>query len=447
MSKSRRRKPLPQGTFQATITGLSHEGRGIAHIDGKTTFLFGGLPGETVEFSYTRQRGAFDEGDVTAVLKRSEQRSDELCQHFGLCGGCSLQHLQHKAQIDIKQQSLAEQLTHQTNITPNTWLAPLVASPWQYRRKARLSVRHVPKKNKVLVGFRERNGRFVADLQRCPVLAQHVGEHIQALSELLFHFEHKDAIPQIEIAMGDEDIAIIIRHLQNFSDTELAQLTDFVRTRQWRLYLQPKGIDSVQLHYPTEDTNPLLHYQLHQYSLTLYFHPSQFIQVNSSLNQQMVDQAIELLDLQPSDSVLDLFCGIGNFSLPIATRTKHVVGVEADNSAVLQAQKNADYNKLTNTEFYAADLFETDYSPQAPWVRHYDKLLLDPPRSGAAAMIAQLPRFQVSRIVYVSCNPATLARDTQALLAQGYQLEAAGMIDMFPHTQHTEAMTLFTRAT
>lgn len=440
MSK-RRRKKITNDTFTTTINGLSHEGRGIAQIDGKTTFLFGALPNETVQFRYSKKRGTYDEGYVTKVIHASSERVDPKCPNFGVCGGCSLQHMKHDQQIKLKETALLELLKQQAGIEPKELLTPLVATPWGYRRKARIGVKHVPKKEKVLVGFRERSSSYITNMDICHTLHPSVGKEIAALSQLFMTLQTKDNIPQCEIAIGDDETAIILRHLVPLPEEDLNVLQYFFEKHHWRLYLQPAGIDSIHLYYP-KSANPLLQYRLPKYNLIFEFHPVQFTQINTDINRQMIDRAIDLLALKPTDCVLDLFCGIGNFSLPIAKHCEKIIGVEGDASAVKQAGKNAALNHIENTSFYTADLFEpTDHHI---WSQtHFDKILLDPPRSGAKEILENLPPWTPKKIVYVSCNPATLARDAGILRQQGYHLIKAGIMDMFPHTQHVEAMALF----
>lgn len=440
MSK-RRKKKLPQDPTTATTTRLSHDGRGITQIEGKTTFLFGALAHETVQFQYTQMRGQFDEGTTTAVLDASPDRVTPKCPHFGVCGGCSLQHMDPAAQRTFKEAALLDLLAHQAKIIPHAVLPPITSPPWGYRRKARIGLKCVPKKEKVIVGFRERNGRFITDATRCEVLHPSVGEALEALSACLFQLTTRAHLPQIEVAVDDTQTAIILRHLVPLPPEDLAQLEAFCEAHAWRLYLQPGGADSISLHSP-QGVDPALSYRLPQYDLTLAFMPQQFTQINATVNLQMIDQAITLLDLNENDRVLDLFCGIGNFSLPLAQRAAHVVGVEGDESAVAQATHNAQINGLTQATFHYADLFETPYN--GDWAaQRYDKILLDPPRAGAQAVVSHIAQWDPKRIVYVSCNPATLARDAAILHAKQYQLSAVGILDMFPHTQHVEAMALF----
>ena len=426
----------------ATITALSHEGRGIAHIDGKATFIRFALPQEEVQFTYTRRKGAFDEGVATAIANPAAERVTPPCPHFTVCGGCSLQHLAPAQQITLKQNTLRELLDHQAHTTPRQWLAPITASTLGYRHKARLSCKSVEKKGKVLVGFREINGRYVADIKQCPILHPSIGEKIEALSALLGSLSIKAAVPQIEVAVGQEQSAIILRHLSPLTAEDESCLIEFAKSHTISIHLQPSNAASIHPLYPSSP-DPLF-YDIGEQGLRLEFAPQHFTQVNVEINQHMLKQALALLELTPQDRVIDLFCGIGNFTLPLATQCAQVTGVEADHAALAQAEVNANNNNLNNVEFHYADLFKSDYN--TAWSeRHYDKVLLDPPRAGAKEILPQVVQWKPQRIVYVSCNPATLARDASYLTQHGYTLDQAGIMDMFPHTQHVESMALFIR--
>lgn len=442
MSKRRSRKKIPTELVTANITSMSHEGRGITHIDGKTTFLFGGLPGETVQFQYTQCHSKLDEGNVTDVITASPNRVAPLCQHFGVCGGCSLQHLSPDAQRAHKQTILLEHFQHQANCVPAEVLPPIFADQWGYRRRARLSVKYVTKKNAVLVGFRERNSSFVANIQQCETLHPSIGKKINALSVMLTQLEMKSHIPQLEIAIGDTITAVIVRHMVELPASDCEKLIAFAKDNNLHLYFQPKGNDSIHPVFP-ENPEPLF-YIIPSHALTIFFQPAQFTQINQAMNLQMIARAIDLLALQKTDRVLDLFCGIGNFSLPIAAHCAEVVGVEGAESAIVQAKKNADFNHITNTEFYVQDL-AVDLKKAAWSEKRYDKILLDPPRAGAKELMPYISVWKPTRIVYVSCNPITLARDAEYLLQLGYRLEKAGVMDMFPHTEHVEAIALFVK--
>lgn len=428
-------------TFTTSITDLSHDGRGIAHINGKTTFVSGALPNETIKAQYTNKRSQFDEAKMLEVITPSPERVQPPCQHFGICGGCSMQHMSPALQIQHKQQALLNQLKHFGHIEPEQLLTPLTGPTLGYRRKGRLGVRFVRKKQRLLVGFREINGRMLADLQQCEVLDPRVGKKLTELAALITKMAHYDHIPQIEVAAGDTQVALIFRHMVALDDAEIQLLCEFGQMHDFDIYLQPAGMDSIHKIFPA-DGNLRLSYRLHDENLELLFHPADFTQVNIDINQQMIKQALALLDLSPTDKVLDLFCGLGNFTLPIAKHCQHVTGVEGDAAMVKRGYENAAHNKLDNVTFYSANLME-DFT-QAPWFKAgYDKVLLDPPRAGALEIVTQLATLKVKRIVYVSCHPATLARDAGVLIQNGYRLKSAGVMDMFPHTEHVESIAMF----
>ena len=441
----RRHKPLPKEPVSATITGLSHEGRGICQIEGKTTFVQGALPGETVSFKYTRKSRQVDEGLCVEVEESPHpDRVTPECQFYEMCGGCSLQHLSMPAQIQLKQDTLIEQLKHFGNISAEEILPPLAANEWGYRTKARLGVRHIDKKEKTLVGFRERNGRYIANMDQCEVLHPKVGRKIEALSQLISQLSCFRELPQIEVAITDDACALIFRHLADLTEQDEALLCEFGREHDFHIYSQPNKPHPIALLFPEKNAeHKLLSYHLPHHDIEIQFHPTDFTQINIELNQQMVDQAVDLLALEKSDSVLDLFCGIGNFTLPLARSAKQVTGVEGAAVAIERAKQNAKLNSIRNVDFYEANLFE-DFSSK-PWVKQtYDKILLDPPRSGAEKIIEAMPKLKPKRLVYVSCNPATLARDAGVLVkTHGYTLKKAGVMNMFPHTSHVESIALF----
>ena len=428
--------------LEADITDLSHDGRGVAHINGKAAFVIGALAGERVRMRFTGKHRHYDEAVVEEVLNASPDRVTPRCPHFGVCGGCALQHLDPLAQIMAKQRVMLENLERIGKVQPQTVLAPLADSPWGYRRKARLSVKFVEKKGRVLVGFRESNGRYVADIQRCEVLHPAVGERIQAITALIESLDAKRDIPQIEVAAGDDLVALIFRHLQPLSTHDRDALVEFGKTHELGIYLQPGGIDSVAPLWP-EDAH--LSFRLPAYEVELDFQPLDFIQVNAGMNRRMIDHALSLLDPQPADRVLDLFCGLGNFTLPLARRAARVAGVEGEAGLVRRAGENARRNNIGNVDFFSADLAADQRS--TPWAKaDYDLLLLDPPRSGAAAVLEYLPKRGVRRVVYVACHPGSLARDAGILVEQhGFTLASAGVMDMFPHTAHVESIALFER--
>lgn len=437
--RSRNLKSLPQEPVPAYVESLNHDGRGVAHIGGKAVFIEGALPGEEVSFTYVAQHKRYDEGTVAQILKPSPQRVTPRCVHFNICGGCSLQHMEAAAQIEAKQQVMLDNLRQIGRVEPEQVLPPLRGPHWGYRRRARLGVKFVIKKDKLLVGFREKRSALLADIKRCEVLHPSVGELLPELRALIAGLEIYNCIPQIEVAVGDEATALVFRNLAALSGSDLEKMQQFGETHGLQIYLQPTGPESVTLIWPQAAA---LSYRLPDYGLELFFSPADFVQVNGEINRAMIASVIGLLDLKPQERVLDLFCGLGNFTLPLARHAGHVIGVEGDAKLVQRAQSNARHNDIHNAEFYAADLSQ-DLSQQ-PWAeQRFDKILLDPPRTGALEIVRQLPVFSASRIVYVSCNPATLARDAQELVQRGYKLAAAGVMDMFPHTTHVESISLF----
>ncbi|MDN5782969.1 MAG: 23S rRNA (uracil(1939)-C(5))-methyltransferase RlmD [Luteimonas sp.] len=437
---------LDQTPFPADILDLSHDGRGVARRDsGKTVFIAGALPGERVMARQTARSRSFDEAATLEVLEASPDRVEPRCIHFGTCGGCALQHLEESKQILAKQRVLLENLERIGHVTPEAVLPPLTDAAWGYRRKGRFSVRRVEKKDKTLVGFRERDPRFVADLSECHTVIPRIGAAIPELSALVDGLDARRDIPQIEFIAGDataghDGIALVFRHLQPLSEGDRLALLAFAQLHRFALFLQPGGVDSVHPLWPAE---PQLSFRLPAWDIELKFRPLDFIQVNAGLNVKMIARTIELLDLQPGERVLDLFCGLGNFTLPLARVADTVVGVEGDAGLVARARENAAHNELPNAQFHAADLAQ-DLSGHA-WMRAgFDRLLLDPPRSGADVVLKQLPLKGLKRIVYVSCHPASLARDAGYLVNErGWKLRAAGVMDMFPHTAHVESIAMF----
>ena len=441
MRKRRAPRP-PQKPVEAVIESMSLEGKGITHIDGKAVFVGGALPGEKVCFKYTAINRKFDEGYLSEVLEASPDRVEPGCPHFQVCGGCSMQHLAVENQIHHKQKAMLDALTHIGKVTPDTIYAPMIGDHWGYRRKARLGVRYVRKKNKALVGFRERSGAFLADIESCKVLHPSVGERLLDLQNLILQLDAKETIPQIEVAVGDEATALVFRHLEPLSEADLTGLIEFGRLHDFKIYLQPKGPNTVHCIWPED---PGLFYEHPDFDTRVAFGPQDFFQVNSSINRQMVPKAVELLSLTGSERVLDLFCGLGNFTIPIARRAKEVVGVEGDSVMVNRAKQTALDNGITNTSYHAFDL--TGDVKREGWMKQrYDRILLDPPRSGAKEVIEQFKRLKAEKIVYVSCHPGTLARDAAELVNnQKYRLVGAGVMDMFPHTAHVESIAVFER--
>lgn len=426
----------------ATIEKLSHDGRGIARIEGKTTFIEGALPTELVSFVYHKRKKDFDEGVVHKVEEASVDRVEPKCPHFVTCGGCSLQHIRPEAQIELKQMQLLDLFQRVGHTTPQTLLEPLHASYWHYRHKARLSVRYVEKKKKVLVGFREKkNPRYLAEMQQCFVLNEQVSNLMVPLTALIESMDAVRDIPQVEVAVGEDDIAFIFRHMSVLSETDIARLNAFGQQHQICIFLQPQGPDSVALLYP-KDRSSFLRYHLPNFGITFQFHPTDFTQINPLLNRKMVEQALTLLDLKPEDRVLDLFCGLGNFSLPLAKHCAHVYGVEGSEAMVLRARMNAAYNQIENVTFQSANL-EDAHVFDTLSLLDVNKALIDPPRAGALLFSKEIERFKLERLVYIACDPATLARDTAILNDKGYELVSAGVMDMFPQTTHVESIALF----
>ncbi|MFE8072370.1 23S rRNA (uracil(1939)-C(5))-methyltransferase RlmD [Marinobacteraceae bacterium S3BR75-40.1] len=441
---SRRRKNrLPEEPVELEIQSLSHDGRGVARdSEGKTCFVDAALPGERVSAKYLGRRKRFDELKAEEVMITSPQRVEPPCPHANLCGGCSLQHLEGEAQIRLKEATLKEQFAHFGGIEPEHWEAPMVADTLGYRRKARLGVRYVKARDEVLVGFREKRNSFITDIRSCAVLDPRVGERIVPLRQLIRELSIFDAIPQVEVACGDDTAALVFRHMAPFNDADIEKLCTFGQEHDLQIYLQPKGPNTIHRLWPESDEPERLAYALDGGQLSMAFHPSDFTQVNAGINERMVNRAMAWLDLNENDRVLDLFCGLGNFTLPLARRAGEVVGVEGDESMVVRGRENAKRNGIAHARFHGANL-QADFTAESWAAEGFNKILIDPPRSGALDVVQNLARFGADRIVYVSCNPATLARDAGELVAQGYRLVRAGVMDMFPHTTHVESMALF----
>lgn len=439
----RSRSKLHQ-VFDLDIVDLSHDGRGVGRRDdGKTVFVDGALPGERVRVEQTGRNRHFDEAKTLEVLTASPDRVAPKCPHFGVCAGCVLQHLEEAKQIEAKRRVLQDNLKRIGHVEPQHELAALTGAAWGYRRKGRFSVRYVEKKGKTVVGFRESNPRFVAELRECHTLVPQIGRRIGEIEAVVESLDGKRTIPQIEFIAGDADVALVFRHLEPLSAGDRDRLVAFAQATGFAVFLQPGGLDTVHPLWPAEA--PQLAFDIAGHDITLDFRPLDFIQVNADLNIKMIDSALALLDPQPGDRILDLFCGLGNFTLPLARRAGQVVGVEGDAGLVARARANAERNGLTNVEFHAADLAKD--LAREPWMKAgFDKLLLDPPRAGAAEVLAQLPLKGIDRIVYVSCHPGSLARDAGFLVRErGYKLVSAGAMDMFPQTAHVESIALFER--
>jgi 23S rRNA (uracil1939-C5)-methyltransferase len=443
-SLMRRSRIKPDRTPQQTkVVNLSHDGKGVARIEGKATFIQGALPNEVVEFQYTRVKKDFDEGRLLSVIEPSPLRIEPKCSHYLLCGGCSLQHMQEEQQINFKQEHLLDLLSRYGHTTPKQLLSPLISDHWNYRNKARLSVRFVEKKQASMVGFRERhNPRYITEISHCPILNKKVDNDIIPLRALIDSMEDKQCIAQIEVAAGDKEIALILRNLSPLTINDEEQIKLFAVRYGYIIFLQPGGPKTVYCFYPP-NASEYLTYELPDYNIIFQFHPTDFTQVNAALNRSMVRLALQLMELKSTDKVLDLFCGLGNFSLPLAKFCAKVVGVEGSQTMVDRASMNAQANTILNAEFYAANL--DDVAEVKKIVNQsFNKVLIDPPRSGALELVKQIDVLNPERIVYVSCNPVTLARDTDILVNQkGYILLKAGVMDMFPHTTHVESIALF----
>jgi 23S rRNA (uracil1939-C5)-methyltransferase len=433
---------MPPPVSDVTIESLGHDGRGVTHLDGKAVFIDGALPGEVVSFEYLTTRKKFDEGRVLEVQQASPDRVEPGCQHFGLCGGCMLQHMDATAQILAKQQVLLDNLKHIGNVEPQAVLTPLTGPVWGYRTKARLGAKFVIKKDRLLVGFREKRNPYVADLSRCEVLHPSVGERFQELIELIGSLEAKARIPQIEVSVSEDTTALVFRHLDPLCESDLDTLKQFAIDQDIHVYLQPGGPDTISPFWPEQS---ILSYHLPEQGIEIRFQPTDFTQVNTDINQQMVRRVLEMLALDQQDRVLDLFCGLGNFTLPMAQQARTVTGVEGDAGLVSRARENAVLNNIENVTFHAADLAAD--APDVAWAGgNFNKVLLDPPRCGAAEVMNTLGNIRPQQIVYVSCHPGSLARDAGTLVNEmGYKLRSAGVMDMFPHTAHVESIALFSQ--
>lgn len=426
-----------------TIESLDNEGRGIAHVGGKVIFIEGALPGEQVEFSSYRRKPSYEQATVTKVLRASSQRVVPACPHFGVCGGCSLQHLNIAAQTAAKQRVVEDALWHIGRLKPEQIYPPIAGSAWGYRHRARFSARWVAKKGGALVGFREKHSSFVAVMDSCEVLPPVVSALIPELKQLIAWMSEPEHFPQIEVAVGEVQTVLLLRHLSPLSREDEGHLRRFADAHGVVWYLQSKGPDTVQLFYP--ENSPLLTYTLPDYGLTFRFWPTEFTQVNEGVNRMLVRRAMALLAPQKGERIVDMFCGLGNFTLPIARLGATVVGIEGSAALVQRAEENAALNGLSAQCTYAvANLFEVT---EADFIAlgQVDKLLIDPPREGAIALVNALPtEGGPRRIVYVSCSPATLARDAAVLVHEkGYTLNGAGIASMFPHTSHVESIAVF----
>ena len=429
------------------IESLDHEGRGIARRDGKTIFIEGALTGETVTASVYRKKPSFENANVQRILRESSQRVTPQCVNFGRCGGCSMQHLDARAQVAAKQRVLEDNLWHIGKVRADQMLSPIQGPTWGYRRRARMTARYVAKKGGSLIGFHEKKSSFVTDMSSCEVLLPRVSKLLPALREMVGKLSIRERMPQIEVASGDTVDVLVLRVLEPPSDDDKALFKAFADQHGVHLYLQPKGPDTAYPFWPEQPAD--LYYALPEFGIKMPFFPTEFTQVNHDVNRVLVHRALALLAPQPGERVADMFCGIGNFSLPIARSGAHVTGIEGSASLVKRATENAAYNGLSDVAQYRTmNLFEINADTFSALCApgRFDRMLIDPPRDGAAELVKALVAAPPQRIVYVSCSSATLARDASMLVhEQGYALSAAGVINMFPHTAHVESIAVFDR--
>ena len=427
---------------EADIVDLAHDGRGVGRVGGKAVFIEGALPGERVRFRVIKRRRQMDEAGLVDVLTASPDRVVPRCRYFGVCGGCTLQHLSAAAQLAAKERQLLENLQRIGHVQPARVLPPLRGPDWAYRRRARLGVKYVHKKGRVLAGFREREKPYIADIKRCEVLLAPLATLPEELAALTETLDIREKIPQVEVAAGDQATALVFRVLQAPGAADLEKISAFGAARGLQIFLQTGGLETVRA--VRADYAPL-NYAVDGGSVVIEFGPVDFIQVNRDINASMVDAAIALLRPEAGDAVLDLFCGLGNFTLPLARRARQVLGVEGDALLISKALANAARNGIGNARFALQNLFE----PKSfePWAdERYDLVLLDPPRAGAAELLTCMGHWRPRRVVYISCHPGSLARDAGILVAEhGFTLTAAGVMDMFPHTTHVESIAVFER--
>jgi 23S rRNA (uracil1939-C5)-methyltransferase len=410
---------------------------------GKTVFVAGALPGELVEYRVRRRERNHDQAELLSVLEAAPDRITPRCAHFGVCGGCALQHLDHASQLEVKDRELREALRRIGKVEPAGWLSPLSGDPWGYRRRARLGARFVHARGRSLVGFREKMSSYVADVERCEVLRPEIGGLVGELGRLVSMLSIPERIPQIEVAVGDNGTVLVIRVLSAPSMTDRDKLAQFERDHDLRILLQAGRPDELE---PLSGPRPELWYELPAYGLRLALEPADFIQVNGAMNRMLIDRVIELLEPAADSRVLDLFCGLGNFTLPLARRAAQVTGIEGDAGLIARARQNAVRNGITNAMFQVANLAgeeAVDRCLALAGSEGFSHVLLDPPRTGAVDVLPALARIAPRRIVYVSCHPGSLARDLGILVAQhGYTLQSAGIVDMFAHTSHVESVAV-----
>jgi 23S rRNA (uracil1939-C5)-methyltransferase len=426
--------------FDADIVDLTHDGQGVADVEGRRVFVAGTLPSERVVIAPRRRRRRYGEADLVRIVRPAPSRVEPACEYFGRCGGCALQHMDYAAQVRFKQRVVEEAFSRIGGTAPDEWLPPILGPEWRYRRRARLGVKYVEAKERVLVGFRERAAPYITEMSHCPVLVPPMDGAIGDLARTIESTGIKRRLPQAEVAVGDDAAALVLRVLDAPGGDDRARFAAFGEAHGVDVYLQPGGPGTIAPLTP--DAKPL-RYSLTDFGVTLEFAPTDFVQINATVNARMVAASVELAEIRPTDRVLDLFCGLGNFSLPFAQTAEHVQGVEGEAGLVARAVRNAKANDIANASFVTADLAQPDWPfYRQPW----DLVVLDPPRTGAEAAVAHMKRMGPRRIVYVSCHPATLARDAKTLVtSQGYRLRAARVLDMFPHTHHVEAMALFER--
>lgn len=439
----RSRNKLPQEPVELVIEDLTHDGRGVAKWNEKVVFVQNALPGEVVMAKLNRKTRNYNEALAIEILKASSDRVEPKCEFYTVCNGCSMMHLDESKQIDFKFNTLKSNFHKMAHAEPKKWITPLTDSHWNYRRRARLSVKWVHAKDKMLVGFREKNGRFVADMNHCHVLEKPLANLLKPLAELFEKTSIKQSIPQVECSMGDNAISLIIRHMKPFNSDDVMLIKKFADEHKLQVYFQSKGPKTV---VPIETYAASLNFELEEYQLKYEFLPNDFIQVNRRMNEKMIKQALSAMQIKADDVVLDLFCGLGNFTLPMAQTAAAVIGVEGDEQLVERAKHNAQLNDLNKVEFYQADL--TQDQDNSEWFKKdFTKVLIDPPRSGAWEILPLIAKTSAKTLVYVSCHPASLARDTDRLVNElGFTLETAGVMDMFPHTSHVESMAIFSRA-
>ena len=435
-----------QNPVQAEVESLDYEGRGIAHAEGKVVFIDGALTGETVTYVPYQRKPSYDLARLESIIKPSSSRVTPRCPHFGVCGGCSMQHLDERAQVAAKQRVLEDNLARIGKVEPGIILPAIYGNAWGYRHRARMSVRYVLKKGGALIGFREKRSSYVTDMNSCEVLPRRISDLLLPLRGLIGGFAKPERMPQIELAVGEGVDAMVLRILEPLDAADEVAIRAFADRHHVHFFLQPRGPDTVTSFYPPHDG--VLYYTLPEFDLKLGFSATEFTQVNTAVNRVMVRRAVTLLDPQPGERIVDMFCGLGNFTLAIARSGANVVGFEGAASLVERGEKNAAYNGMSGTVgFRQADLFKVDQESFANLGR-FDRMLIDPPRDGAVALINALTdEYAPQRIVYVSCNPATLARDAGVLVhVKGYTLAAAGVVNMFPHTSHVESIAVFNRA-